>query len=69
MSTPINDPEHPANNPVSTRILLMRPASDLLTLAAKKAGRTRAVEAQLRLYHSLKTIPVLTDDPHDILTL
>ncbi|SQC92141.1 Uncharacterised protein [Cedecea neteri] len=36
MTTPINDPEHPANNPVSTRILLMRPASDLLTLARRR---------------------------------
>lgn len=69
MSTPINDPEHPANNPVSTLILLMRPASDPLTLASKKAGRPRTAEAQLRLYHSLRTIPVLTGDPHDTLTL
>ncbi|SMG61794.1 hypothetical protein [Cedecea sp. NFIX57] len=61
MTTPINDPEHPANPPVETRFLL--------TLTTKKDVRTRSAEARLRLYHSLKTIPVLTGDPRDIMTL
>jgi len=47
-------------------VILTAEASQRLTVAAKKACRSRHLEAMLRLHHSLKHIPELTGDPAEM---
>lgn len=55
--------------PKTISVILTAEASARLTECAKKAGRSRALEAMLRIHDSLKRIPEITGDPREITTL
>lgn len=55
--------------PKSISVILTAEASARLTEVAKKAGRSRALEAMLRIHDSLKNKPEITGDPRDITSL
>ena len=51
-------------NVVSVTLLLRREANEKLMLAAKAAGRSKSLEATLRLTQHLNTVPELSKDSY-----
>ncbi|WP_085453323.1 TraY domain-containing protein [Escherichia coli] len=49
---------------VSVTLLLRREANEKLMLAAKSAGRSKSLEAALRLTQHLNTVPELSKDSY-----
>ncbi|PAX78572.1 TraY domain-containing protein [Citrobacter sp. TSA-1] len=49
---------------VSVTLLLRREANEKLMLAAKAAGRSKSLEATLRLTQHLNTVPELSKDSY-----
>lgn len=55
--------------PKTIGVILTAEASARLTEVAKKAGRSRQLEAVLRLHDHLKKYPEITGDYYEITTL
>lgn len=62
-------PTRKSTQRVNVAIPLTSTANDKLKIAAKKHGRSKQLEAMLRLYHSLNTVPEVTGDYYEITTV
>lgn len=55
--------------PKSIRVILTAEANERLSAVAKKAGRSRQLEAMLRLHDHLKKFPEIDGDYYEITSL
>lgn len=55
--------------PKSISVILTAEANERLSQVAKKAGRSRQLEAMLRLYDHLKNVPEINGDYFEITSL
>lgn len=65
----MNEPVKRKQQIKSVGVPLTCTANEKLKAAAKKHGRSKQLEAMLRLYHSLNTVPEVTGDYYEITTV